>query len=392
MSASPTPVAPGPLAGTQSPSQIEFLWERYRSLFWVVVLAILGALGAMYGLRYYRQTQTDAKWTWFAEATDLKDTYASSDVNRVPVALSDRIKGLDLAGLEKAAQAPTEESQRPFLLLAVARRAMADANWQRAESALAEIEVKYPNHSLVKATDYPVQVREVKKDPADNPKVATPNKKTEWKPARPGSSVAMMRAQIEAAKAYAAPPQFAAVPIPAEAKKVKFDLSTGGSFTIALMEKEAPLLCAQFLQLAKENDGFWKNLAVDEIQRPTDFSGQPRCMHLGFESTRDDDRTKWTTTDPSKHVVDFESNQLSHFPGAVSARVASDGKACADRFWVVADDAANFDGERVVFGFVVEGLDAVKRVCEESMSAQEEQAGRGRPTANIRVTAVTILP
>jgi hypothetical protein len=44
-----------------------------------------------------------------------------------------------------------------------------------------------------------------------------------------------------------------------------------------------------------------------------------------------------------------------------------------------------------VFGYVVEGLDNLKRVCEAAMSTQEEEKGSGRPSANIRVTSVTKL-
>jgi cyclophilin family peptidyl-prolyl cis-trans isomerase len=89
--------------------------------------------------------------------------------------------------------------------------------------------------------------------------------------------------------------------------------------------------------------------------------------------------------------VDFEDNEISHFAGAVSARSEADGKSCADRFWVSVDDNPSHDGERVVFGFVVEGLDALKRVCQATMSAQEEESGQGKPGDTIRVTAVRRL-
>ena len=266
---------------------------------------------------------------------------------------------------------------------------MMEGNWDRAESALKDIETKFPSHSLVMASDYPIQVREsVKRDPKTPDR---PNKDPELKPTRPGSAVALVRDQIAAARSYAAPAHFARVAPPADAKRVKFELSNGTSFVIALMHDKAPKHVEAFLRLASEAGGFWKGMAVDEIRRPTGFMGQPREMHIGFETTKEDDRTKWTTTDPSKGILDFESNDLSHFAGAVSGRNEADGKSCADRFWISAEDAAQNDGERVVFGYVVEGLESVRAICDESMSSQEEQAGRGRPTANIRVTAVTVL-
>jgi cyclophilin family peptidyl-prolyl cis-trans isomerase len=224
------------------------------------------------------------------------------------------------------------------------------------------------------------------KDPEAKP---TPGKRPELLPARSGSAVSMMRAQIEEAKGYVAPPQFERVQPPTDAPKVKFELSNGDSFVIALMREQAPAHVESFLALAAE--GYWKDMAVDEIQRPSEQLPFPRQMHLGYASTRADDRTKWITTEPSEHILDFEKNSLSHFPGAVSGNNEADGKSCADRFYVVADDAAMDDGGRVIFGYVVEGLDSIRDITAESMTAQEEQAGRGRPATTIRVTAVSVL-
>lgn len=389
MSASPpSTVATGQLAGTQAPSQIEFLWERYRSLFWVVVIAILAVLGANYGLKYYNQKNIDREWSAFSAAVDLDDAFGEAKQLWMHEALAERLRKKDQASIE-AALTTASEGQKPFLMLALVRKAMADGQWDRAESLLSDLEKKYPNHSLVRSSDYPIQIRDAVKPDPDKPK--PPSATPELKPIKSGSATAMLREQIQAARNFIAPSRLAQIPVPPDAKKVKFELSTGGSFVVALMTEHAPKHVEAFLRLAAENGGFWKGMAVDEIQRPTDFQGTPRAMHLGFESTREDDRSKWITTEPSKQPLDFETNELSHFPGAISARIESDGKSSADRFWIVADDAPRYDGERVVFGYVVEGLDVVKRVCDESMSAQEEQAGRGKPAANIRVTSITIL-
>lgn len=388
------PTAVGTLAGTQAPSQIEFLWERYRSLFWVVITAVLIAIGGYYALGEYKQSKVNQRGTAFATALKLDDQYTSQpkpffaggSVAYAYDALSESLKKKDLASLESLA-ASADPQMKPWLLFAVARRAMMERQWDRAEAVLREIETSYPNHSLVKSSDYPLQVRDPVRIEKPDPKA---KQKPEFKPAKAGSEVAMMREQIAAERSFAAPARFAPVAIPADAKRVKFQLSNGSSFVIALMADAAPKHVESFLKLAAEGDGFWKGLAVDEIQRPTEQFYQPRTLHIGFESTKSDDRTKWITTEPSKHVLEFEANNLSHHPGAVAGRPEADGKSCADRFWIAVDDGSRFDGERVVFGYVVEGLDTLRRVCEESMSAQEEQSGRGRPTSNIRVDSVTI--
>ena len=199
-----------------------------------------------------------------------------------------------------------------------------------------------------------------------------------------------MRAQIAAAKVYAAPSRFARIDPPADAPKVKIELSGGyGSFVIALMP-QAPAHRDAFLRLAEA--AFWKDLAIDEIRRSAKSRKNSQELHFGLESTRGvDDRTKWTDTEPSKNLVDFEDSGLSHFAGAVSARNGADGKSCVDRLWVSVEESPRFDGDRVVFAYVVEGLENLKRVCEAPMTAQEEEQGIGKPSDAIRVTAVTKL-
>jgi len=388
MSATPTPpTAAGTLAGSQAPNQIEFLWERYRSLFWVVVLAVFAALGGNYAWKKYKQRGINETWSPFAVTLGLDQEYTEAPASAYGIheSLPQQLHKKELATLETALT-QSDDVQKPWVLMAIARKAVSESKLDRAESALAELEQKYPNHSLVKASDYPIQVRDPVKTEVDPQSTKPP----ELKPVKAGSSVSQLRAEIAAAKAFAMPAHFAPVPVPADAKKVQFELASGGTFTIALMAQQAPKHVASFLELAAAEH--WKGMAVDEIQRPTDKSTQPRSMHLGFESTRGDERDKWITTEPSKHLLEFEENTLSHFPGAVAGRVGTDGKSSADRFWIVADDAAGMDGERVIFGYVVEGLDVVKRVCEESMSAQEEATGRGRPTANVRIASVKVLP
>jgi cyclophilin family peptidyl-prolyl cis-trans isomerase len=385
MSATP----PSVLEGTQSPSQIELLWERYRSLAYVIVFAVIAALGVNYAVKYFNQKERDANWTSFVTSLSFDQTY--TDSSKSFNSLTDLLKNVDLATIESSLSKALP-AQKPFLLMAVARRAIVEKQWERAESALKELETGYASHSLVVASKYPIQTREeLKEDEAKDKVVPVQQqpKKPKWKPAVEGSAVALVRQQIAAARGYVSPPQFAKTEVPADATKVKFELSEGfGSFVIALMP-QAPKHREEFLKLVEA--GFWKDIAIDEIRRSTKTFKQPLELHFGFESTKDDDRTKWNTTEPSKNILEFEASNLSHFAGAVSTRNEADGKSCSDRLWICVDDNPIHDGERVVIGYVVEGLDNLKRVCEAAMSTQEEEQGSGRPSANIRVASVTKL-
>ncbi len=379
-------IPPTALEGTQAPSQIEQLWDRYRTLAYVLVAAIVGALGVDYGMTEYKRRQADSAWAEFTATLGMQATY--TDQEKILQSVTESVGSTDVAKLESAIAAASE-AQRPYLLAALASRAASAKQWDKAEAALGDLERQFPNHSLVKVTDYPVQAVEQVKASKDGLKPNDP-KKPEYKAAEKGSAVSRMRAQIAAAKGYAAPAQFARIDPPADAPKFKVELSGGyGSFVIALMP-QVPKHLQEALKLVEA--GFWKDIAIDEIRRSSKTRKNPQELHFGLESTRgQDDRSKWTDTEPSTHQVDFEDTALSHFAGAVSARNGADGKSCADRLWICVEDAPRYDGERVLFGFVVEGLDNLKRVCEAPMTAQEEEQGIGKPSDAIRVVSVTKL-
>ena len=382
MSANPTPTVPG----TQAPTPIELAWERYKSIIYVVLLAAIGALVANYAIRKYNQGKTDQQWSSFATTLGLDEAY--TDPTSRTQSLVDQIDTMDSAALTAAA-ASASDAQRPFLLMAIARKAVAGQDWAAAEAALAELETKYPHHSLVKATSHPVQVLEpVKPDPD----AQTKPKKPEWKPAVAGSAVSRMRAQIEVAKSFAVPPQFAKHEIPPDVTKVKLELSGDyGSVTIGLMP-QTPKHREAFLELARAQPPFWEGLAIDEIRRSNKRVDQPRELHLGLATSRGEDRTAWTSTEPSSKIVEFEASSLSHFAGAVSADPEKDGKSSAERFAIVLDDAPWYDGERVVFAYVLEGMENLERVVDAAMATTEQdEAGRGQPEITIRVTKVTVL-
>lgn len=379
--------SPPQIEGTEAPNQIEFLWERYRRLIQVVVGALFAALLLNYAWGHMEQGKVNSKWSAFAASIALDQSYV--DVKNAADCLTDMVAKLSSEELDKALAA-ADDTQKPFVLVAIVRHAMHASQWDRAEKALAQLEQGYPNHALLQTSAYPVQLRpEVKNDEKDE--ASSPRKKVEYEPAKSGSVASMLREQIAAAKAYSPPEHFAPIVVPPEAQKVKFTVTGGRSFVIALMD-QTPEHKAKFLELAKAE--FWKGLHVDEIQRPGEgfTRGLARQLHLGYESTKDLDSTKWTTTEPSKHTVAFESSTLSHFPGAVSARLDADGKSAVDRMFIVADDASRYDGERVVFGYVVEGLDAIKSICEEPMMTnQEEEAGRGKPAEKVAVESIEVL-
>jgi len=380
MSATP----PSTVEGTETPNPFEVLWDRYRSLILVIVTALLVALGGKTAWTYLEQSKTSEKWATFAANIGLSETYV--DVTKGGQGHPEALEDVELSKLESGL-AGADEDQKIYFHLAIARKAMMETNWGRAEQALSAIESGYPNHTVVAASKEAVQALDEKKLEKDE-------KRTELKLVDPaeGSIITLMRQEIAAAKAFKLPASFAKPEIPADAKKIKFTFGDTGSFTVALIG-DAIKHHEKLLELAAKDEGaYFKDVAVDELHRPTErASFQAMSFHFGFQSSKEDDRTTWTTTEPSENEIDFEKDGLSHFEGTFSARVGADGKSCPDRFWVSVDQEPDLDGTRVILGYIVEGMDVLRTIGDAGLSAAEEEAGRGRPIENIRVTAVEIL-
>lgn len=251
MSATPPPQQ---LAGTQAPSQIEFLWERYRRHFNLVVTLGLCAVAGYYLLKSYNQKQVDKHWSEFAVSTGLETAYTDQQLVQMSSMINPSVIDLlaDLPKLETYLAA-ADQNQKPYVLLAIARRAMLNKAWDRADSALNELATQFPKHSLVENSTYPVQVREDVKKEKDAEETQPRNKKPELKPAIAGSAVSLLREQIAAAKAFVPPARFAKPEIGADNPRFKFELSgDNGSFTIALMPDQAPKTCEAFKKLATQ--------------------------------------------------------------------------------------------------------------------------------------------
>ena len=378
MSATP----PSNLEGTQSPSPFEVLWDRYKSLIVIVVGAVVLALVGQYAMRRMDQQATDEKWSKFSASIGLEGVYTDSSKANEPV--NETLDGMEWSTLE-GGLASADNAQKPYFHLAMARKAMIDEDWERAEAELAKLESGFAGHPLVTESKAPIQSRDRKEAEDDEQQ-----DKLEFEPAKQGSVVSLMREQIASAKQFQRPAGFEKPEIPADAKKVKLTFGDYGSATFAMMP-QAPAHAAKFLELAQQDGGFWNGLAVDEIRRGTERFKLPYSLHFGYASTKEDDRTKWTTTEPSEHQVEWEQSGLSHFEGAISARPEADGKSCADRIWVHVDDDAMQDGSRVVFGYVIDGMDVLRSICEAGMSAEDEDTGFGKPSENIRITSVEVL-
>jgi cyclophilin family peptidyl-prolyl cis-trans isomerase len=395
-----------PLAGSHTPDTLELLWERNRKLiqaaFWLLVAGLIG----YYGLQYYERGQKNAQWSDFASSVLLTDTYSpqktDGELASAESALSSLLTDLKETPTTEleAALARADAAQAPFLLWLLANKAARAGDAEAAAKARDSLRSRFPNHPLCAESDYPVQVRDPipedkdKKDKSDKDKQAKPDKEPELQPAKAGSPIGIVVDQLQAAKAFSEPSQFRKPEIPPDAPRYRIAFEGDyGELVVALMPTAAPLHCAKFDSLVTSN--FWNGIKVDEIIRPgsSRWGEQVREFHFGFESTRTEaSRTDWDTTTASvaDHVVE-EVSPLSHFAGALAAR-SRDGKSEVDRLHLCETDSPSRDERRQVFGYVVEGIETLRRICDVDFARSEDQAlGRGAPAENIVIKSITKL-
>jgi cyclophilin family peptidyl-prolyl cis-trans isomerase len=395
---------PQGLPGTQAPNALEILWERYKRLvqaaFWLLIVGMF----AYYGLRYYEQTQANKKWSQWAEATLLRSAYNPKDGDPKSASSFEAVANLldELRDAPEAhftaALANADASQKPYVLWLKACREARNGDVDAASKTIDQLKAGYPNHSLVASTSYPVQVRQPVEKPKDKDKKqdAQQDEEEELKPALAGSPAEMLIQNLKSAKDFSAPPSFGKPAIPADAPRYKVTLEGEyGEFVIALMVQDAPKTCAKFDEIVTAK--FWEGIKVDEIVRPSSrrnrFMEATRQFHFGFETTKTEaNRADWDTSKPSKDEYTVqEFTNLSHFPGAVSARIR-DGKSEVDRLYICESDSPSQDDQRMVFAYVVEGLENVRKICDASYDrSEDEEVGRGRPSENITIKSVTKL-
>ena len=315
-------------------------------------------------------------------------------------ALHEHLEEGDPAKLQQIADQGDERS--PLALWLIANRAARGEDFATARAALDRLEKEYPEHTLVRASSYPVQWRaEVPKDD-DDAEAEAPrprNKAPELVAAKAGSAVSLMRAQIDASEAFRAQhPEFFEPRQPTSAQTISFEIENAGTIKIRLFDQAAPEHAARFLELASTDGGWWTGQRIHLIRRagegPMSSDLVPQEMCFGWASTEnEDDRSKWVPGEIDEaHLVDWEVTDLSHFPGTVSVEAATKGKSQVERIVITANDAAaQADGTRVIIGRVVEGLDVVRAITESDFADESSrQSGNGLPAETFVVKSVTV--
>lgn len=163
------------------------------------------------------------------------------------------------------------------------------------------------------------------------------------------------------------------------------DIKDYGKITVALDAKAAPVTVENFVSLA--NSGFYDGLTFHRIMK-------------GFMMQGGDPNADGTGGSEKTIFGEFSANgynnTLSHTRGAISmARNSVSMDSASSQFFIVqTDDNTFLDGQYAAFGYVIEGMEIVDKICAEAEPIDNNGliAADKQPVINsikIRVTDVS---
>ncbi len=127
-----------------------------------------------------------------------------------------------------------------------------------------------------------------------------------------------------------------------------------GTIKVRLDHKEAPITVDNFVKLAKSN--FYEGLTFHRIIEGFMMQGG---------------RTSIPEKMPEPIVGEFSSNgyenNISHKRGVISmARSGNNNDSASSQFFIMHKTNTKLDGHYAAFGYVVEGIDLVDKICTEA--------------------------
>lgn len=152
---------------------------------------------------------------------------------------------------------------------------------------------------------------------------------------------------------------------------VKMRIKDKGDIIIELNLKEAPKTSENFLKLVK--DGFYDGIRFHRVV--PDFvaqAGDPQSKTLPIDDPR-------LGTGGPGYTIKFEPNPLKHKRGAIGMARTPDPDSAGSQFYICLQDLPQLDGNYVVFGRVVEGMEVVDRIVKGDTITKAEILPEWKP-------------
>jgi cyclophilin family peptidyl-prolyl cis-trans isomerase len=242
----------------------------------------------------------------------------------------------------------------PWALYVAAHSALAKRAFDEAKSAIQAIRTQYPEHPLV-VEKFRFEGQASAVAPVDLLQQRTLEMEA-WVAAHPGL--------------YQNPA------LPEGAPRVRLNTDRG-AIVLGLDPTRAPKHVENFLKLARE--GYYTGTKFHAIVKQSMIQGGDPNSAQGPVET-------WGKGGPD-YKVEFEENDLKHFAGSLCAVTEPGSRSSSgSMFGIVTNDTHLLDGQSVVFGRVVEGLDVVTQI---ELSPIVE--GTMRPTDPVVIQSAEVL-
>lgn len=245
----------------------------------------------------------------------------------------------------------------PWALYMKAQGLRKDGRYDEAVSALQKIKELYPDHPLVKdRTTYGES--ETPLSTVEHLSKAY-NAEAKWKSEQPGL--------------FGNPDPASGAPT----VKIQTDY---GDIVVALYEDRAPTHTANMIKLV--NEGFYNGIKFHR-------TGFGQMIEAGDPQTKDDasDPMEWGKKG-AENTLEVEETELSHFEGYLAAlSLQGEEGSNGSLFGITAQAVHYLDGQNVVFGKVIEGMDVVQEIA--SLPLDET---RQRPRDPVIIQSMTVVP
>lgn len=159
----------------------------------------------------------------------------------------------------------------------------------------------------------------------------------------------------------------------------RVELNTAkGKIVIGLYMEKAPQHAKNFMTLAEE--GYYDGTKFHRIQ-PDGF------IQGGDPNSRNDDPASWGTGGPDTKVPQEDSG-LVHAAGVLAAAKQGGAKdSSGSQFYLTATPQHQFDGNYVVYGKVIEGLEVIKEISNAEIREDKAET----PVDLVEITSATVI-
>jgi len=334
-----------PTAVTVAPLVERSLLERWVAKYWVHVSLLLLAVLAGVVVKHYMDRSATARkhsiWSSFAAQT-------------TPNAYTQIPEG-DPEQLARSAQELQGTAAGVALRIVEIYSRIGKGDYAGARTVVEGVKRDYPEHPLVKSTFLD----------ADSGTITLPGQ---------------LERRIDALEAWekAHPEWEANPPLPEGAPRVRF-VTSKGLIVVGLYTDLAPRHAANFLKLCEEKryDGTLFHRVVPGFM-----------IQGGDPNTKDRDNKSLWGQGGDEGKLDPEYNRLRHFAGVLSAaKKSGEAQSSGSQFFITTDAAHHLNGEHVVFGMVIEGMDVVQQIVAGALDPNAPD----RPLDPVSIDSTEIL-